>query len=96
MIERKDYRQYKAIRFYIFNHQNNKIKLFVRIDDREDYPNHEDRYNQSFEMKPGIDQIQIILGTLIGSGTKKKSRPEKFKPIAYFFKSIREKICAVY
>jgi hypothetical protein len=47
------------------------VRIGVRIDDRKDYPDFEDRYNKSFVVKRGSNHFSIPLDTLVASGTKR-------------------------
>jgi hypothetical protein len=64
-----DWRGYKSLRFDIYNPEHKEINLTVRIDDREDYPDYADRYNRSFNLKPGMNQLSIPINNLVTSGT---------------------------
>lgn len=63
--------RYKTISFDIYNPENAETSISVRIDDKKDYPNYEDRYNKSFILKPGLNQMNIPLNYLITSGTRR-------------------------
>jgi hypothetical protein len=66
-----DWSPYRAICFDIFNPQNVETLIAVRIDDQKDYPDYEDRYNNGFVLKPGLNRLSIPLNTLLTSGTKR-------------------------
>ena len=66
-----DWRGFKAIGLDIYNPENREVSVTVRIDDREDFPDYGDRYNQGFVIKPGANSIRIPLENLIASGTKR-------------------------
>ena len=72
MIEKRDWGGYKALCFDIFNPEEKELRLSVRIDDRKDYPNYNDRYNKGFILKPGLNRMRIPLDTLVASGTGRK------------------------
>ena len=72
MIEKRDWRGYKALHFDIYNPKNETLTITVRIDDRRDYPNYADRYNKSFILKPGMNRVIIPLDTLATSGNGRK------------------------
>jgi hypothetical protein len=69
MLEENDWSCYKRICFDIFNAEDKQIRLSVRIDDRKDYPDYEDRYHNTFILKPGMNRVSIPMNTLITSGT---------------------------
>ena len=72
VLKGNDWRGYKAFCFDIYNPENQEIRLVIRIDDLEDYPNHEERYNRSFILQPGMNHMSIALDTLVTSGTYRK------------------------
>jgi len=71
MIKDTDWRRYGAFQFDVYNPEEKDIVLSVRIDDKEDYPDYADRYNNSFAIKPGANAITIGFDSLITSGTKR-------------------------
>lgn len=64
-----DWRRYNALSFDVYNPEDEKTSIAVRIDDKKDYPDYKDRYNKSFILKPGLNHLNIPLSTLITSGT---------------------------
>ena len=72
MLDMIDWRAYKALCFDIYNPEEKEVQITVRIDDRKDYPDYEDRYNKSFIFKPGMNGVRIPLDTLVTSGTGRK------------------------
>ncbi len=69
MIEINNWGGYKALCFDISNPEKKELGISVRIDDREDYPDYEDRYTKSFILKPGMNPMRIPLDSLVTSGT---------------------------
>ena len=67
-LEEKDWRGYKALCFDIYNPEEKNVQISVRIDDQKDYPEYKDRYNKSFILNQGMNQINIPLNTLVTSG----------------------------
>jgi hypothetical protein len=67
----KDWRNYKALRFDVFNPSDQLIQLTVRIDDKKDYPDYDDRYNKDFVINPGTNHIAITRDTLETSRTNR-------------------------
>lgn len=78
MIKDNDWHKYGAFQFDVHNPQDADIRLSVRIDDREDYPDYADRYNGTFVVRPGANIITIPLDSMITSGSK---RPLNLKMI---------------
>jgi hypothetical protein len=66
-----DWEHYKVFAFDIFNRQPTGINITVRIDDRQDYPDHEDRFNRSFMLEPGPNRVRIPLDGLATSGNRR-------------------------
>ncbi len=70
-LEENDWRGYKALCFDIYNPEEKKVQISVRIDDQKDYPEYKDRYNERFILNQGMNQISIPFNTLITSGTSR-------------------------
>jgi hypothetical protein len=66
-----DWSGYKILSLDIYNPQADVLSLALRIDDRKEYPAFDDRYNQSFPLKPGMNYLRIPLASLATSGTKR-------------------------
>lgn len=62
---------YKFLSLDIYNPREEVISLAMRIDDRKKSPEFNDRYNQSFPLKPGMNHLRIPLSTLVTSGTRR-------------------------
>jgi hypothetical protein len=62
---------YKMLSLDIYNPQEEIIFLAMRIDDRKEYPSFDDRYNNSFLLKPGMNHLNIPLASMATSGTKR-------------------------
>ena len=63
--------RYESLSLDIFNPANESLSITMRIDDAKDYPDYEDRYNQSFPIQPGLNHLRIPLASMITSGTKR-------------------------
>jgi len=72
-----DWRRFKILEFDVYSPESGAVSLTVRIDDREDFPDYRDRYNQSFIIKPGANLIRISLDNLVTSGTKRNLELKK-------------------
>jgi hypothetical protein len=68
----RNWRGFEAIGFDAYNPESNDIALALRIDDRKDFPDYDDRYNQSFILKPGMNRLEIPFNNLVTSATKRK------------------------
>lgn len=67
-LKENDWRGFKALCFDIYNPEEKQVQISVRIDDQKDYPDYKDRYNKSFILNQGMNQISIPLNTLVTSG----------------------------
>jgi hypothetical protein len=67
----KDWRGFKELCFDAYNPSKDMVRIVVRMDDRKDFPDYEDRYNKSFVVKRGSNHFSIPLDTLVTSGTKR-------------------------
>jgi hypothetical protein len=67
----KDWRAYNNLHFDIFNPSKNQMQINLRIDDKKDYPDYADRYNESITVEPGHNHIIVPLDKLITSGTSR-------------------------
>jgi hypothetical protein len=80
-LKKQDWSGYRALAFDVFNPQNQVLNLTVRIDDRKDDPEYEDRFNQGFDLMPGMNSIRIPFSSLLTSRTH---RPLDLKTIRGF------------
>lgn len=71
MLAVTDWRGYEEFCFDVYNPAEQPVRIVVRIDDRKDYPDFENRYNKSFVVKHGSNHFRIPLGTLVVSGTNR-------------------------
>jgi len=67
----KDWHKYRGLYFDVYNPSTKPVPIGVRIDDRKDYPEYEDRYNKSFILKPGMNHISISFETMVTSGPRR-------------------------
>jgi len=67
----QDWRGYDAVGFDLYNPEGKEIRITLRIDDRQDTPDYDDRYNQGFVLKPGMNRIKVPFKKLLTSGTKR-------------------------
>lgn len=76
-----DWQGYKFFCFDIFNPSPDHLKITLRVDDRKQALEYNERYNQSFDLKPGLNSFKIPLSTLKTSQT---GIPLKLKKICRF------------
>jgi hypothetical protein len=68
----RNWRGFEAIGFDAYNPESNDIALALIIDDQKDFPDYDDRYNQSFILKPGMNRLEIPFNNLVTSATRRK------------------------
>jgi hypothetical protein len=67
-----DWRGFEMLCFDVFNPGEKTVPVSVRIDDRDDDPDYGNRYNKSFLLEPGMNEIRIPLDTLITTRNQRK------------------------
>ena len=83
-LEKNDWRRFKALCFDIYNPEKRKIWITVRIEDRKDYPNYDDRYSKNYSLEPGLNRVTIPLNTLLTSGTKRNLDQKRISRLLIF------------
>ena len=63
--------RYEMLSLDIYNPQEEVLAMGMRIDDMKEYPAFDNRYNNSFSIKPGMNHLRIRLTSLFTSGTKR-------------------------
>jgi hypothetical protein len=61
----KDWRCFSGLAVSFFNPGAEDVRLALRIDDREEAPEYEDRVNSGFVLKPGMNRIRIPFESLM-------------------------------
>ncbi len=87
-----DWRRYGDMSFDAFNPMNAPVQIEVRIDDRKDFPEYKDRYNNSFVLKTGSNRIVIPLATLVSSGTNRPLNLGRISRLFIFMNHPAQKI----
>ena len=85
-----DWSKHNTLYFNIHNQEKISLRLTVRIDDTKD-PSYNNRYNHSFIIKPGMNNIVIPLNSLLTSGTNRKLNLSKIEDITIFLVQPNEK-----
>ncbi|MBN1626088.1 MAG: hypothetical protein JW944_06140 [Deltaproteobacteria bacterium] len=91
LLKDKDWRAYESLNLDIYNPEEKEMKIVVRIDDRGDAPDYDDRYNHSFVLMPGSNRINIPLNTLVTSGTKRNLDLKDIQALVIFMVNPLEK-----
>ena len=68
----KDWRSYRKLCFEVYNPYAIQETLVLRIDDRLDTPDFEDRFNRQLRLAPGMNHFQFPLESLRTSGTDRQ------------------------
>lgn len=89
-LAKNDWTMYKTLSFDIYN-PTTEIPLKVRIDDRLNHPNYDDRYNNTFYLKHGSNPITIQLKDLVTSGTDRMLDLENIYRFLIFMSHPQEK-----
>jgi hypothetical protein len=89
MLSVTDWRRYGEFCFDVYNPSEQSLRLGVRIDDREDYPDFADRYNKNFEVKKGANHIP--LETLTTSASRRRLNLSKIHRMFIFVNHPMEK-----
>lgn len=61
----KNWSCFSSLSVSFFNPEAHDVHLAMRIDDREDAPDYEDRVNSGFTLKPGMNRIRIPLESFV-------------------------------
>ena len=83
---------FKSLCFDVYNPEEKEEKFTVRIDDREDNTEYDDRYNKSFILKKGMNHIVLPMDSLITSGTKRNLDLDNIQKFMFFMVDPEEKV----
>jgi len=86
MLTVTDWSGYGEFSFDIYNPSEQSIEIWVRIDDRKDYPDSADRYNKNFVIIKGNNHITIPLATLLASGSARPLNIEQIHRLFIFMR----------
>ena len=78
MIKDTNWSKHETLRFDVYNPQSSVLPLTVRIDDRDESADFNERSNKTFSIKPGANTVSIPLKSLVTSGG---GRPLNLKSI---------------
>jgi hypothetical protein len=85
-----DWSKHNTLNFNVHNQEKTPLRLSVRIDDTKD-PQYNNRYNHTFIIKPGMNNIAIPLNSLLASGTNRKLNLSKIESVILFLVQPYEK-----
>ncbi len=86
-----DWEKFQTFCFDVYNPEKKPVKLTLRIDDKKEANEYSDRYNKSFEILPGANQIEIPLETLKTSIANRKMNRETIYRFLVFMVSPEKK-----
>lgn len=89
--ERQDWRPFTTLAFDLFNPTARPVAVSVRIDDRRDYPEYDDRYNQQFVLQPGANGLAIPFDALVTSGAQRPLELKRIRRLMIFMPSPQTK-----
>lgn len=75
---------YNALGIDIFNPDTNSFNLAIRLDDKKEHPEYQDRFNKRLVVKPGDNRIIIPFETMITSGTGRQINIKKIYRFVLF------------
>ncbi len=78
-----DWSKHSTLNFNIHNEERISLRLTVRIDDTKN-PSYNNRYNNTFIIKPGMNNIVIPLNSLLTSDTNRKLNLSKIENVIIF------------
>jgi hypothetical protein len=92
MLEKDDWKGYSALCFDIYNPAKKEHRISMRIDDREDFPDYENRYNKSFILKPGLNRMSFPLDSLVTTGGNRSLDLKNIYRVLIFMVNPSEKV----
>ncbi len=81
-LDMRNWEGFTQLSFDVFNESEKTVRLGVRIDDRDDFPQFDDRYNKSFFLPPGLSTIVLPLDSLT---TPHRERRLNLRTISRFY-----------
>jgi hypothetical protein len=92
IIRQKNWSGFKYFCFDIYNPEAKQEQISLRIDDKKNYPDYNDRYNKSIILEPGINRLCIPLNEMDTSGTKRKINLQNIYKVLIFKANPEKKI----
>ena len=92
ILKANDWRGFNRLCFDLYNPQKRDIRVTVRIDDSEDFPNYADRLNRNFVLRPGLNRIRMPLNELRTSGTDRRLELDHIFRFLLFMVNLDEKV----
>ena len=92
MLEKNNWSGYRALCFDIYNPAKQELQISMRIDDRKDFPDYNDRYNESFILKPGLNRMSLPLDMLLTTGGNRSLDLKNIYRVLIFMVSPSQKV----
>jgi hypothetical protein len=89
-LNENNWSRYDSIALDIYNPQDEMLEITFRIDDKQDYPEYEDRYNGCYQLSPGINHLRIPLDSLKTSGSGRLLNLKTIKRFLFFLVDTQE------
>ncbi|MFZ3137755.1 MAG: hypothetical protein WA126_10245 [Thermodesulfovibrionales bacterium] len=92
IITKNNWSGFKYFCFDIYNPGVRQEQISLRIDDKKDYPDYNDRYNQSINLKSGQNNICIPLNEMATSATNRKINLQNIYKVLLFMSNPEKKV----
>lgn len=92
IITKNNWSGFKYFCIDIYNPGVRQEQISLRIDDKKDYPDYKDRYNQSIMLEPGINRLCIPLNEMVTSGTNRKINLRNIYNLLLFMENPEERV----
>jgi hypothetical protein len=92
IITKNNWSGFKYFCLDIYNPEARQEQISIRIDDRKDYPDYEDRYNQRINLKSGQNSICISLNEMATSATNRKINLQNIYRVLIFKANPEKKV----
>lgn len=86
-----DWSKYSLLVFDLYLLENKPFDLIVRINDKEHNSKHEDRYNQTFKINPGLNEVSIPLENVKNAPKGRSMDMRQIVNITIFSYKLKEK-----
>lgn len=85
-----DWRKYQYFVFEVFNPQQEELKLVLRINDKHHNNRHADRFNRTYDIKPGHREIKVAMDDImLGPSTREMDMEHVFGTMVYMLRPSR-------
>jgi hypothetical protein len=92
IITKNDWSGFKYFCIDIYNPEARQEQISLRIDDKKDYPDYNDRYNKSINLKSGQNSMCIPLNEMATSATNRKIKLQNIYRVLIFKTNPEKKV----